>query len=305
MKRMSIVKVARTASLIGLGIVSLLTTPSGLASRFGTAFEPLELWKAAVLTGDHAKLTGLYLTGPEAYAETPNGKIANPSVEEPEFWSKLHPLGLTDLSPKILERTGSDTESVRLVLRIEMTFNQTAAAKKSLVAAVQTWVKRGGAWRILVTQRSNLAPLVPISLPQPSIPNTSLYPDPNDGRKELDAALAAARKDHKRVLVVFGANWCYDCHVLDAALNSKELAQLVVANYHVVHISIGDDGKSNTDLAARFQVPLDKGIPSLAVLDGGGRVITSQKNGEFESAAKIGMADVSGFLNRWGPVSAQ
>jgi hypothetical protein len=48
-------------------------------------------------------------------------------------------------------------------------------------------------------------------------------------------------------------------------------------------------------------VPLDKGIPSLAVLDGDGRLITSQKQGEFESAAKIGMQDVTGFLDRWKP----
>ena len=38
-----------------------------------------------------------------------------------------------------------------------------------------------------------------------------------------------------------------------------------------------------------------------AVLDGDGRVVTSLKNGEFESAAKIGMSDVTGFLERWKP----
>ena len=102
------------------------------------------------------------------------------------------------------------------------------------------------------------------------------------------------------MLVIFGANWCYDCHVLDATLRSKDVAPLVDANYHVVHINIGD-GDSNSDLADRFEVPLKKGIPSLAVLDGNGKLITSQKQGEFESAAKIGMSDVLGFLNRWKP----
>jgi hypothetical protein len=65
--------------------------------------------------------------------------------------------------------------------------------------------------------------------------------------------------------------------VLDTALHSKELVPLVTTNYHLVHISIGDDGKSNSDLAARFQVPLQMGIPSLAVLDDHERLITSQK----------------------------
>jgi hypothetical protein len=49
-------------------------------------------------------------------------------------------------------------------------------------------------------------------------------------------------------------------------------------------------------------VPLEKGVPALAVLDAEGQVITSQKQGEFESAVKIGPADVAEFLQRWKPV---
>jgi thiol:disulfide interchange protein len=142
-----------------------------------------------------------------------------------------------------------------------------------------------------------------ITLPQPAVPNTHLYPDPSDAKSELDSATAQARVDHKRVLVIFGANWCYDCHVLDATLRSKNVAPIIAANYHVIHISVGD-GDSNEDLANRFQIPLKKGIPSLAVLDDTGKLITSQKQGEFESAAKIGMGDVLGFLNRWKPQRA-
>jgi hypothetical protein len=73
----------------------------------------------------------------------------------------------------------------------------------------------------------------------------------------------------------------------------------VAANYHAVHINVAD-GKSNTDLGERFQVPFDKGFPAVAV-DGSGQLITSQKRGEFESAEKIGMDDISAFLGRWKP----
>jgi thioredoxin 1 len=287
--------------IAALGIASLLVVLGAATQSSGTVFEPLEQWKGAVLAGDHAKLKDLYISGPDAYVQTAAGKSGALAAAESDFWLRLQAMGLTELSPKILERTEPDAGNVRLVLRVEMAFDRGSETKKSVVAAVQTWVKRGGTWRILVTQRSDAVPLHPIQLPEPAIPNTSLYPDPKDAREELSAALAAARMDHKRVLVVFGANWCYDCHVLDTALHTKELALLVNTNYHVVHISIGDDGKSNADLAARFQVPLDKGIPSLAVLDANERLITSQRNGEFESAAKIGMADVGGFLNRWKP----
>jgi thioredoxin 1 len=103
------------------------------------------------------------------------------------------------------------------------------------------------------------------------------------------------------VLVVFGANWCYDCHVLDTTFRSKEFAPLVNANYVVVHISVGDEGKDNHDLAARLGVALDHGIPSLAVLEPDGKVVVAQKSGEFESTVKIGPEDVRAFLNKWKP----
>ncbi len=266
-----------------------------------TTFEPLEAWKAAVLAGDKAALQSFYFSGPDAYVPTPAGKISDPASEEPAFWSGFHSRGLVALSPKILERTAPRPGTVALVLRIEMTFSQNNQTQSSLVSAAQLWVNRGDSWRILATQRGNESTLPTISLPQPAVPNTNLYPDPASAPKDLDLAMAAARKDRKRVLVVFGANWCYDCHVLDATLRSRELAQFVAASYLVVHVSIGDEGKDNAELAQRLHVPVDKGIPSLAVLDGDGRLITSQQNGEFESAAKIGMDDVSGFLNRWKP----
>jgi hypothetical protein len=55
----------------------------------------------------------------------------------------------------------------------------------------------------------------------------------------------------------------------------------------------------NLDLAAKYEVPLNKGVPALAVLDSGGKVIFSQKQGEFENSVRIGPADVTAFLKKW------
>ncbi len=280
--------------LIGVGVCAA-------ANRGG--FQPLEKWKAAVLAGDQAALRAFYITGSGAFAQTPDGRSDDPATEESAFWSGLKAQGLIAINPKVLEEQATP-DTMRLVLRVEATFRPGSAVEKGLVSAHLVWVLRGGEWRIIVTGRSELRQLPKIQLPQPSRPNTSLYPDPKEAPAELKVALAAAKADHKRVLVIFGANWCYDCHVLDTTLRSREVAPLVAANYHVLHINIGEQD-SNADLAERFQVPLKKGIPGLAVLDGDGRVVTSLKNGEFESAAKIGMSDVTGFLERWKPAAAK
>jgi thioredoxin 1 len=278
----------------------LLPLLGGAMLHAAGGFEPLERWKEAVLAGDPARLRGYYDAGSAALLQTPEGKTADLAGEEVKFWSGLARRGLTEFNPKVLEEWPDGPDSKRVLLRIEMTFH----SEKQLLSAQQTWALRNGEWRILQVTRGTLRAMPVITLPQPRSPNPNLYPAPEEAQGELKAALAAAQADHKRVLVIFGANWCYDCHVLDATLRSATVAPLVEANYHVLHINIGDDGKQNEDLAARFQVALDKGIPSLAVLDGDGKVITSQRNGEFESAAKIGLRDVTGFLERWKPPGA-
>lgn len=138
-------------------------------------------------------------------------------------------------------------------------------------------------------------------LPKPASADMNLYPSPRAAAADIRAAEARAAKERKRVLVVIGANWCGDCQSLNMAFHSKDLAPLIDASYVVVHINIGDEGKENHDVAARFGVPIEKGIPSLAVLEPDGKVVFAQKNGEFESADKIGMGDVRAFLEKWKP----
>jgi thioredoxin 1 len=102
------------------------------------------------------------------------------------------------------------------------------------------------------------------------------------------------------VILEFGGNWCFDCHVLDAAFHSTAIAPLVEANYHLVHVNIGEFDK-NLDLTKKYDTPLDKGVPALAVLDADGKVIYSQKQGEFESSARLDTQDLIQFLEKWKP----
>jgi hypothetical protein len=92
----------------------------------------------------------------------------------------------------------------------------------------------------------------------------------------------------------------YDCHVLDLAFHRPDFAA-ALAGYEVVHVDIGPDGKKNSDVAKQFQVPLDKGVPALAVADSAGKVLVSQKNGELENARAMTPEVLIEFLNKWKP----
>jgi ketosteroid isomerase-like protein len=269
-------------------------TKSASASK---AFEPLSQWKAAVLAGNLPTLQAFYSA--TTRTRLPQGDSTDPN-EEAVFWTGMHAGGLTALDPKVLLREARQPGQIVLLMRVYLTIQEKGESHDYVMSLTQLWAQEGSDWKIAATQRSNPAPRPSIRLPEPAVPNPDLYPDPSEAQKDLDSALAAATHDHKHVIVVFGANWCYDCHVLDAAFHSAAIAPIVKANYHVVHVNIGNYDQ-NLDIAERLQTPLKKGVPVLAVLDSKGQVLTSQKNGEFESAYKIGPTDITDFLNHWKP----
>jgi thiol:disulfide interchange protein len=127
-----------------------------------------------------------------------------------------------------------------------------------------------------------------------------LYPDAARASADISAALEQAAHEGKRVLVDFGGDWCTDCKVLDANLRRPENAALVARRFVVVHVNVGERGIStNFDVAKRYGIPLQKGVPALAVLDSNGHLVHAQKGGEFENMRAMDPASVHDFLVRW------
>lgn len=126
-----------------------------------------------------------------------------------------------------------------------------------------------------------------------------IYSDTADAHAELRAALATALREHKRVILDFGGNWCGDCKVLDIYFHKPENEHILDANFVLLHVNIGRYDR-NTDLAEKYAT-LARGVPALAILDGHGRVIYSQRNGEFEAMRRMDPSSVSEFLEKWKP----
>lgn len=137
------------------------------------------------------------------------------------------------------------------------------------------------------------APLQP-----PANPNPQLYRAEANATQEIRMAKIAAAKQHKRILLVFGANWCMDCHVLDNAFHQPRIGPLLNANFLVVHVDVGKYDK-NLELAKQYHVDLEKGVPEIAVLNTSGGLLYSTS--EFEKARVLTEDDVIKFLNEWKP----
>jgi thiol:disulfide interchange protein len=125
-----------------------------------------------------------------------------------------------------------------------------------------------------------------------------IYDEEVDPRKVIAAAEKQALREHKRILLDFGGDWCPDCQVLDIYFHQPQNLPLLEKNYILVHVFIGHMDK-NLDLALQYGVPINKGVPALAVIDGHGKVIYAQATGQFNNMRAMDTSSVTEFLDKW------
>lgn len=133
---------------------------------------------------------------------------------------------------------------------------------------------------------------------EPVAVKKDLYPSDADPKKEIDEALKQASIEKKRVMLIFGGNWCYDCHVLDRALHEGAAGKIAKESFLLLHVDIGE-GDKNLDLVKLYKIPLEKGVPAVAILNGEGKLIYSSGEGEFEAARRMMKKDLVAFLLSW------
>jgi protein disulfide-isomerase len=122
------------------------------------------------------------------------------------------------------------------------------------------------------------------------------YNEKADAKAEIEQALAQ-EPTTKPVLVVFGANWCGDCRMLDSAMKSGAASSLLAKDFKVVKVDVGRMDK-NTDIAATYGLPLAKGIPAVVILSANKKVLYVTREGELANARKMGDTGIYEFFKR-------
>lgn len=273
-----------------IAVAAILTSYGwGQAATPNATFAPFEQWKAAILACDVAALKALYSTNPPAKIFVGTTKVDVDA--DTSFWLGLKPRSMKTEVVRNELRHGHISYIFRAEVVSGLPNGQTIS-----VTDDQSWQQEDGQWRLISVERTD-AP----HLKQPADMKKNLYPDDADAHAEIKEAEAKAANAHKRLLLVFGANWCFDCHVLDLAFQRPDLAPVLVANYEVVHVDLGPDEHKNADLVQQYEIPLNKGIPALAVVESDGKLVVSQKNGEFEDARGLTPEVLLTFLNQWKP----
>jgi len=123
----------------------------------------------------------------------------------------------------------------------------------------------------------------------------AVYDEAADAKAQVAAALARAKAENKQAMIVFGANWCGDCKMLDGEFKKPALQSLLDARYVVVKVDVGRFNK-NLDVVKPYGEVIKKGIPSIVIATPDNRVAYATNGGELADARKMGEAGVATFF---------
>jgi len=277
-------------TLLAGAIISYCQANPPTPSASDPPFAPFEKWKSLILGGDSAGLKSLYSSNPVAHVMTASGSVDSDAAVH--YWIGLK---ARDMKTEIVQSLSPQPGSQQLAFQAEIKSGAGESEQTLYITEVQLWQQQGQDWRLAVSKRTDAT-----RLRQPSTANNKIYREKADARAEIKDALAKASQEHKRVLIVFGANWCYDCHVLDLAFERPDVAPLLEENYVLVHVDIGE-GDKNQDVMKDYDVPAERGIPAAAVLDSDGKLLFRPKKGEFAKARALAPEDLIKFLQTWKP----
>ncbi len=126
------------------------------------------------------------------------------------------------------------------------------------------------------------------------------YDERADARANIREALAQAATTGVPVLVVFGANWCGDCKILDMAMKQGASAPFFAREFKVVKVDVGRFNR-NVDVAEAYGVPLSKGIPAVVILSPANKVIYVTRAGELADAGSMGETGIYDFFRKVTP----
>lgn len=142
--------------------------------------------------------------------------------------------------------------------------------------------------------------------PKPATPAKKYIPvsdfDPKrDASKDVAEAIAEAGRTGKNVLIDVGGKWCVWCTYFDNFFKEHALVrEFRDQNYIVVRVNYSPENKNEAFLS---KYPGISGYPHIIILDGHGKVLTSQDTSKLEEGRGYSLAAVAKLLQDYAPSS--
>ena len=125
-------------------------------------------------------------------------------------------------------------------------------------------------------------------------------PKPTDQQVEQEYArnLKQIQKNNKKLVLLFGADWCGDCKVLDMHLANSTVFTALKNSFLFQKVDVGRFDK-NILFNNKFQDPIDGGIPAIVIIDKAEKTLVSTNSGYFSNARKMSASEVLKFFKKY------
>lgn len=134
---------------------------------------------------------------------------------------------------------------------------------------------------------------------QSSYAPVTKYDPKRDAARDIDDAVAEAKRTNRRILLVVGGEWCSWCHILDNYFSAHpDLKVLRDKNFVTVKINYSEENP-NESVLSRY--PGTEGYPHIFVLESDGKFLHSQGTAVLESGKSYDLEKMSTFLTNWAP----
>jgi thiol:disulfide interchange protein len=133
---------------------------------------------------------------------------------------------------------------------------------------------------------------------------TDIFDAKAPAEKLVADAVAQAKREDKKVLLFFGANWCPWCRRLHAALTQNSAVQSRLRQKFVlVHLDANtrNDQQRNAAVLKKYGGPIRQyGLPVFVVLARDGIQLTTRETASFAADTDKKMAErLLSFLDEW------
>lgn len=136
---------------------------------------------------------------------------------------------------------------------------------------------------------------------QSSYTPVTKYDPKRDAARDIDEAVAEAKRSNRRILLVVGGEWCSWCHILDNYFaGHPDLKARRDKTFVTVKINFSDE---NPNEAVLSRYPPSEGYPHIFVLESDGKFLHSQGTAVLESGKSYDLEKMNDFLTQWAPRS--
>ena len=107
-----------------------------------------------------------------------------------------------------------------------------------------------------------------------------------------------ASKKGRQSIVIFGANWCPDCRILEGTLKLPTVSRYLRENFEILHVDLGKYD-INMNLLEVLGIPRQEGVPRIVIFGENGIALNLDSTDKMRTARDTKQQDIFNYFQKY------